>query len=181
MSALAGSVSLNALESLFHKYDADGSGSIDLSELKAMMRDLGLPVRAARVPWVGAGGDSLRGGDGVGGGCAHLAPSPPTSPPPMQRVSASDLKELMRDVGGEDLAIQLNEFEAFILKVTELGAAQVVSKVAEPVITEEEAGEEEEEEEEDEDEETSHLTPWQIKVRAFTLLCAGVGLVTLFR
>lgn len=42
----AGSATVAALHRLFDKYDADGSGSIDLSELKVMLRDLGLPVRA---------------------------------------------------------------------------------------------------------------------------------------
>jgi len=29
----------------------------------------------------------------------------------MQRLSTSDLKDLMRDVGGADMSIQLHEFE----------------------------------------------------------------------
>ena len=41
-----GAATRAVMAKLFAKYDADGSGSIDLSELRAMLAELGLPVRA---------------------------------------------------------------------------------------------------------------------------------------
>ena len=35
----------------------------------------------------------------------------------MQRISTADLKDLMRDVGGADMAIQLPEFEEVSARV----------------------------------------------------------------
>jgi hypothetical protein len=41
-----GAATRSVMATLFAKYDVDGSGSIDLPELRAMLAELGLPVRA---------------------------------------------------------------------------------------------------------------------------------------
>jgi Ca2+/Na+ antiporter len=130
----AGSATVAALYKLFDKYDADGSGSIDLSELKLMLRDLGLPVRGGRRWWWdgarGAAAEVER--SGCGGRLASLhsphrrsaplrLPLPRVSCTPPQRMSGEELKSLMRDVGGEDMAIQFNEFEE--VRAPALGSA----------------------------------------------------------
>jgi Ca2+/Na+ antiporter len=167
-SVVGGEVTSAALRKIFDQYDTDKSGELSKSELKAMFKELGY------------------------------------------RIAADELDAILVEIGGADRLVQFDEFEramsVFIRERVErreakgnktlrsvgltskpvsrqaslnggtgTGAAAALLPTAHSSMTEEE--EEEEEEEEDENE---HMTPAQIRMRAFLTLLLGVGLVTFF-
>jgi Ca2+/Na+ antiporter len=145
----ARSASERVLRALFDKHDTDKSGSLDASEVKAMLTGLGA------------------------------------------RFDKATLAAFMSNVGGSDNLIQFDEFETLIKQAKSRvlhgeadGALLSPSKLevvseSELEESEEEEGEEEEEEEEEEDE-AAGLSPFAIKVRAYSTLALGVALVTIF-
>jgi Ca2+/Na+ antiporter len=114
-------------------------------------------------------------------------------------LPASYVKELVREVGGDDHVVQLDEFKKLLDTCMEkvqaggvrgsgssapraAGGLQAAGAGAESSSLLEKGGEEEEEEEEEEEgeEEAANLTPPQIRRKAFGTLALGVAMVTLF-
>lgn len=101
------------------------------------------------------------------------------------KVSKATLSALMEEVGGSDKLIQYGEFEELIKAFSkgQKSLEEVVSHQASAAaVAAAHVGDEEEEDEQEEEEEgeLAHMTPAQIKMRAFFTLALGVALVTIF-
>lgn len=165
--------SMGALRKLFNHYDTDGSGSIDKKELRIMMKELGLGVVNKEDL------DEL----------AHLLGGPDGEMNFEEFTEAvvafsSDKHKNAMSTGAKKASFSSSS-SGDVRQRTVATDDKASGSAAAPLLTtataeEEEDDDDDEEDDEEEENEHAHLTPGQIKLRAFGTLLLGVVLVTLF-